>query len=475
MENRARLLSSREWLYLAIGLTFGIGWYVYNRQIDFGPYPYTADAVNYAEIGNSFTSIWEALKYSGFRTFGFPLFLFLIKSLVGWFGIESASGVDNAQSIALLLFHFASSLVFYRTFRTLARSFGVNFHPLALLLLVAHPGLVAHTSILLTDTFATDLLLLAASILVSGDSATTRGLLWRGGVTGLILGLALVTRPFFIAALASGIFLSVIVAAWSRKLKSYSLFLIPMLASIAMLLAPSVTTCTRAHGTFCLQNPSFSSHAAANSLQMGLLYFRTYWSIRSQWPESQIILPLDAAMAKNWETACRIGEVTGPKSWLGCVFSRPLFLPVYVGKKIIAVFDSFFLQPYASDVTPAWARRYSRVFGTLSFVGFFYSLWLLGVFIRRKRFWETQVFLLPILSIIFQIPMHVEGRYSFPAVPLALLSLFCLLPAMYSKGRREFTTSVVIGVILAGTFLVQTYSWDLDDIVLQQIEGRDRQ
>lgn len=473
MENRGELLSRKEWTYLAIGFAVGIGWFVYNRGVDFGPYPNTADAVSYAEIGNSFRSVSEALSYSGFRTFGFPFFLFLIKSLVGLFGIEGAESVHNAQTISLLLVHFASTVLFYRTVRTLAGMHGVRLHPIALVLAIAHPGLVAHTSILLTDTFATDLLMLASALILGNTSASSRGLALRGSLAGLILGWALATRPFFIAALGCGVLISFGIAIWSRGLKKFSYFLLPMIAGMALLLTPSMITCQNAHGRICMQNPNFSAPAAANSLQMGLLYFRTYWSVRTRWPESQIVIPADASMSVHWETACSIGSVTGPRQWLSCVFSKPLYLPVYIGKKLIAVFDSFSLHPYASDVTTASVRRYSRFFGALSFVGFFYAIWLLGMAVSRRKLWEALILLFPILSLIFQIPMHVEGRYSFPAVPLSLMCLFWVLPMAYRKGRREFTAAVLAGLIIGGTFLIQTHLWDLDDLTLQQIEGRD--
>src|SRR6185503_3920908 len=138
----------------------------------------------------------------------------------------------------------------------------------------------------------------------------------------------------------------------------------PLVCAAFLFLLPVAVKCGGSYGRVCIQNPEFTSRAAAGSLQMGLTTFRVYWSSRSRW-ESTIVLPEDWSMVEHWGTACDIGRISTPGQWLRCTFSRPLYLPVYLGKKVIAVFDHLFLQPYAADVTPAWAMDYGRVFSAL--------------------------------------------------------------------------------------------------------------
>ena len=179
-------------------------------------------------------------------------------------------------------------------------------------------------------------------------------------------------------------------------------------------------------------------------------------------------------MVEHWGAACDIGRISTPGQWLRCTFSRPLYLPVYLGKKVIAVFDHLFLQPYAADVTPAWAMDYGRVFSALSFAGFFLAAALFLYFSWRRMGWEALALALPITTLAFQLPMHAEARYSFPVVPISLVAAVWLLQRSFKLGRAQAAVCMLVLGVLGGTFFVQTHYWDLDDPIFQQIVGWDR-
>lgn len=448
-----------EWLYLMIGLVIGTAWFVFNRSIDFGPYPPLADAVTYSQISQSFKNLGEAFTYAGDRTFGFPFILYLMKS-----------GTEAFQTAMLLLFHFVSSFFFYRALGKASQFYGLRLHPSALLLILIHPGLISHTSVLLTDTFTADLIMISAALFLGARDAEKQALLLRGAATGLVLGLAIGVRPFLAVSVASMFGLGMIMAMISRPRERLLLFLGPMLCAASLVLAPAILSCRANFGKVCIQNPSFAGPAAAGSLQMGLTSIRTYWSSRSP----NTVLPEDWSMVENFKSSCEINQVTGPSQWLECVFSKPFFIPIYLSKKIVALFDSFFLQPYASDVTPSWVRHYSRPYGALSFVGFFCAIGILCVFLKRRMIWESLALSLPILTLLFQLPMHIEPRYSFSVVPVCFASAIWLLQKALQQGRRTTVMYLLLAATLGGTFLTQTHYWDLDDLILQQIEGWDQ-
>lgn len=447
-----------EWLYLIIGLTIGTAWFVFNRTIDFSPYPPMADAITYLQISQSFQGIVEAFTYAGDRTFGFPFILYLMKS-----------GTEATQTAMLLLFHIVSSIFFYRALRKTSEHYGLRLHPSALTLILIHPGLISHTSVLLTDTFTADLVMFVMTFLMGARDAGTRSLILRGIAAGLTLGLTVATRPFAIVSTFGMFGLLFILAILFRSPKRPFIFLTLAMCSFSLFLLPSVLNCRAKYGQFCQQNPAFTSQAI-QSLQMGMTSIRTYWSTRS----TSTVMPEDWSMVKAYRGTCDISGMTKSQDWINCILAKPFFIPVYLSKKLVAVFDSFFLQPYASDVTPTWVRHYSRVFGTLSFVGFFCSIGILFAFLRRKMIWESVALTLPTLGILFQLPMHIEPRYSFSAVPVCIASAVWLFQKAIQKGRRTTVAYLLLVATLGGAFLVQTHLWDLDDLILQQIEGWDR-
>lgn len=460
----------REWLYLILGLVIGTTWFGYNRWIDFGPFTFDADAVSYSQISNSFKNFGEAFTYAGNRTFGFPLVLYFIKRIVEVFSNPSPEVLVGIQTATLLVFHFVASVFFYRAIRKLSLLQGLRIHPVVLSLILLHPGLVGHSAVLLTDTFTADLIMIGVVYLLEARNGSSRSLLLRGAAVGLVLGFAVGVRPFLAVSVSAVIAFAIGLSIFFRKPRPFIFFFSPMFFVFSLVLLPSVLNCRTNYGKVCMQNPTFSGQAVSDSLQLGMTFFRYYGSTRS----NVAVMPEDWSMVENWKGACNISNVTGPVQWLQCVSRKPLYFPVFLMKKVVALFDSFFLQPYAQDVTPSWARHYSRVFGTLSFVGFFCAIWILLVFIKRRMFWESLAISFPIFTLLFQIPMHIEPRYSFSVVPICLFSLVWLFQWSLRQNRQRKFAYWFFILVFGAIFLIQTRFWDLDDLILQQREAWDR-
>jgi hypothetical protein len=342
-----------------------------------------------------------------------------------------------------------------------------------LFLLLVHPGLIALTSELLTDTFATDLVMLVGTILIYARGIGG----WRLGLNaagfGALTGWLIAARPVMVV---STIVLALLMALYGMfpTTRRRTLTFVGIFGVVTSLfLLPSALKCRSTYGKVCLQNPIFSGQAAGDSLQLGLVTYRTYWSVRSPSP-STIVIPQDFALVEAWRSTCDISEVSGPSSWSRCIFSRPFYIPIYGAKKVIALFDHLFLHPYATDVTPTWVIGLNRLFGVLAFVGFLFSLGLSVLFFRRRNFAAFFTFIFPTLILLFQVPMHVESRYGFPAVPIALVSLVWGFQYAYSYGRKALVGALVLALLFAGVFFGQVRAWDRMDPVFLQVMGWDR-
>ncbi len=461
-------LSRRDILFIVFGFLGGLGWFIFNQSIDFKPYPVAADAVSYATISNSFSSIWEALRYAGDRTFGFPFFLYLIKIIFSVFGDLTPETLHRVQSLTLFSIHSASSIYFFLELRKHFHESNILIHPLFVLILLIHPGLISHTSVLLTDTLMTDLLMIIVALILRSKIHSPKSGIIGGLFTGILLGWAIAIRPFFIVSFFA--FLALTILFSFKDFKKILLFFIPATLAAALALLPASLQCRNLYGKFCLQNPEFASYSVSTSLQLGLDSYRTYWSMRSALP-SQIVTPKDELLESAYKDACDVSRISGPKEWIECTFSKPLLLPTYGIKKIIALFDHFILQPYAADVTPAWVRVYSRVFSSFAFGGFFLLLWQIFYFFRNTNTQKALALSLPTLTLLFQIPMHVEGRYSFAVLPLCYFAaIYTIQKSSLEKPRSRMILAACFFVV-CGVFILQVNAWDLDDLILQQIEG----
>jgi hypothetical protein len=124
------------------------------------------------------------------------------------------------------------------------------------------------------------------------------------------------------------------------------------------------------------------------------------------------------------------------------------------------------------DVNPGWFRRVTRVFNALAFLGVACALAFAVSLVRRGRAWEAVALSFPLATLAFQIPMHVEGRYSFPAIPLAIFCAVAAAQSALAGTGRARRVGAAVAVALTSLFLFQAAAWDRDDFVMRQIEAR---
>src|SRR4051812_13011827 len=148
------------------------------------PYDYrvSGDAFIYMRTGLHFSSFGDGLSYTGERTFGYPLFLYVIKAV-----LAPPSPADWARDIACVQFalHIAACLFFYAA--VIKKHLSRFTAALAAGLLIAYPPLVTAATTPLADIFCTDLIMLAAALHSLGRAAQgKRGFLFFA-LCGLLL------------------------------------------------------------------------------------------------------------------------------------------------------------------------------------------------------------------------------------------------------------------------------------------------
>ena len=450
-------------------------WFAYGLSID-PANRLRGDAMQYLRIALSFHSLGEAVGYTGTRTFGFPLFLYVMRGIVGLDPTSPASVQTflAAVAIVLLVVHLAACTAFFVAVRTVvARELRVDLHPIALALLLAHPTLATHASVALTDTLGADLLMLGTALLVAADAGRgTRGRLAVAAAGGFALGGLVVVRPaslVVVVTVLGAAAVQVLVVARQRRA-----IVAATAAACAIVVGWQAWTCGTARGRICLIDPAAADAALGESIAWGTTSARHYWSSHSSEPDARVVVA-DGFLARHLAAHCTAHALGGADGLLACLASRPWVVPAFVVKKAIGLFDAYQLQPYAVDVTPRWVRLATRPFGALAFAGFVCALgWLVRVALRRPPPFPGDltvlVMLVPVVHVVWQSLFHVEPRYGFAAVPFAIVALVLTL-RVARTATPPAARLIVGGVALAATlFGWQTHRWDVDDRVLRRIE-----
>jgi hypothetical protein len=415
-------------------------------------------------------SLADVLGYAGERTLGFPLFLYLVRGAIGLVGAVSVETFVDVVCGVLLLVHVASSVLFFSSVRTLIeRELGWRLHPAALVLLLAYPALVAYTAVPLTDTLATDGLMLAVCALERAESAAATGprLAWSTA-TGVALAAVVLLRPAAIVPCAVLVVAGVIRAVVTRAGRG---IVASAAVAFVVLVGLHASNCARAYGTVCLTEPQATERAVAESVGRGVTSARHYWSSHSSEPDGRVVTP-DPLLAATLGADCHPTTLLGAHGMLACLVSHPLVLLPFFTKKAVGLFDSYYLQPYAVDVTPRWARLASRPFGALAFAGFVATWGWLVAAVRHRRLGGLLplVLLVPLAHVGWQSLFHVEPRYGLPAVPFALVGLVLAVQALAGlppRSRALLGAGLACAAVLS---LVQTHWWDAADDVLRLIE-----
>ncbi len=470
---------------LALGGLIAGWWFVLCLSLPAGD-RYQGDAYDYFSLMMQWDGIVDAFHQVKHRSLGFPLILYAIRT-----GLESVGvPVDPNTSLNTFLtvaaaimftFHLAATLVFFVTARSvLEEACGIRLHPAALVLLLVHPGLVAYTTVLLTDTLTADLFMLAWAALVLGMRARSLAGRTVGGLAfGLGLGLAVLVRPSSLVVLV--VFL-IVAGALALRDRTRVVFAVATLACAATV-SVQVIACSARFGRTCLVDPAVVGPVSRKSIGLGSRSARLYWSRYSADPAELVVVedPLFMRTVAPCKSVALTGddaEHTGFPPLLRCLGRQPAIVPAFVAKKVVGLFDTYHMPQMAADRTTRWQRLYNRFFAALAFAGFA-SLcgWLVPLLVRWWRARERGHALLALAAMlaIGHIASHtllaVEPRYGLPAVAFALVALVATLQTLPHR-RRAVRAIVLSGMLVAaGAFLVQTHWWDEADPLLRKIEG----
>lgn len=456
---------ARWWPWFAVGLGGALVWFAYVSSVGL-PNRVRGDAVAYLRIAAGAEGLSDVLTYAGPRTIGFPLFLWLVRvpfELVEPLSDASLGAFIAAVSVILLVVHVAASLLFFGAMRRMLQSaLCVTLHPAALALVIAYPGLVAHTTVPLTDTFGADLLMIGVALWVTPPSARV---VVRRMLAGIVLGVLVVVRPSALPVVGIVMMAGIVGAAWSARAELPGALLAGSLCAVVV--GWQASTCSATFGRRCLVEPAAGRRALAESVAWGSVSARHYWSRHSEDDEGRVILR-DPLLARLVGERCQPEDLGGI---LACVIANPAAVPVLMLKKGIGLFDAYHLQPYAVDVTPRWARWLGRGAGAIAFAGFAAVVgWLLLAPRLARPLPLLLVLVVPAAHVAWHALFHVEGRYGLPAVPFALVMLVATVQWAWRRPRVSRQVVLLALVFAGAAFLAQTSVWDASDRVLQRIE-----
>jgi hypothetical protein len=461
-----------DWLFpmrpldlLAIGLS--ALWFTYSLT---RPDAYNGrrccDSVEYMHLAGELHSPSDILTHYGFRALGYPLFL-RFHSLVERV-LPLPAGMDwifLSLLTAFVLF-VASTYALYFALRDR----GIPVPRAALLLLLVHPGLSSYAATPITDSLALSLLSFCFACFLRLEWTVERRALIFSAAIGLLLAWLTLTRPpHYVPSLAVlSAFLAAGIGTAVRR-RSPRLVLLPLLGMLAfgIVLLPRHLACASQNGGVpCLltsQHVTDNIRLAIGNVRIGartygLLFVDDAGHVQSR----QSTVP-DVFMQRHFDCLGSNGPTLA--GILACYRQRLIFLPLYFGKKTIALFDNPHLNAYASFITSTPVWWWNRLFGGLGFAGFA-CLVLLAAWSAARRDLPFQV-LLPLLYlaayyVLILIP-HIEARFGFPFVPASFVALtIAVKEAFRSPGVRR---AVVVGVIAAAciVFLAQTVAWDRVD------------
>jgi hypothetical protein len=456
-----------HWLWAVAGLAAGTTWFLHLSSFDLRN-RFRGDAIEYFSIAASFSDLGAALSFAGGRSVGFPLLVYSVMRLFGPVnGPAQLAAFLQVVSWILFVVHVLSSCFFFLVLRrAYAERDGRQLHFALLALLLAAPGMVSHTTVLLTDTFAADLLMIGFALFVLGHDWRSPWAAAWGLVSGLVLGYACLCRPTYVpGVLAVLCMLCAVVIAkllLQRGAGAWRRCAAPLLCAFgcAALLLTATYPCKQRFGSLCLADPTIVPRLVVSSLQVGLDSPRAYWSAfatrRDVDARCNACRALrDPLLTRTWKAHCQIDAARFGFGVPACLVQRPDLALLFLAKKTIGLFDSYTYQDYAVDLTPSWARLWSRPFGALAFAGLLASLMLFA-----RSLMLAQSF------------GHIEGRYGYAMVPGALLGLFALLAARKDGGSRlAHRARIALLGLAALAFLAQTATWDTSDRVLQRIES----
>ena len=450
---------TQETILIISAVIFAVIWFCLNLNL---PPPYRGlvccDSLNYIELSKH--PIDHLIRYIGDRTFGYPLFLGVIRQLVLHFGYEVAA--INAALITQLVIHFFAT---FFLFSSIVKT-GIQLPIWSRIAVIANTGLCSYAALPLTDSIATSLYMISGGAIIRFLNGGGRKWL---SFAGLLFGYVALVRPSFLPVIIVVILATLI----------YNLFINSILHSIksgiwiifftSILVGYNFYLGYQKFGHATFQNPNFYARSSIGSALAGLRGGRVFAVMQpnQDWVEKEIEDPYSV---KYIFDACDHNMSSASELLLKCYIKRSIYVPGHLLKKQIGIFDNFHLNGYAVVVTEYWQLLIGRFFGALAFSGYILSgILLLYIFIklikkesRKSANKLNAVFITSLFSFVYifiSSNSHIESRYGFPAVAFSILSLG-LSKNMAIKNKNTYLYYIITVALSCALFFGQVFYWD---------------
>lgn len=407
------------------------------------------------------------------RVRGYPLFLYFHRWILEGLGLSYWFDWVNVSKLTAFGLHCASAIFLYRS----VLKSKIRLHPVALALLLASPGLTGYAALALTDSVSTTCVMFGLAGILRYQAEEKNAARWWAIFSGAAFGIGVLCRPslqpasllVLLAWVIMGIARSRSKAARPRSAKKTPVSLTPALAILGYLavLSPQYAACTLRFGSICQLRPGYVEAQLPDTIRLGLASARctAVHGSMGTFPPGPNCIP-DPFMKHWFADQCSIGNATVKSDLIRCFVTNLPRLPVFLGKKVIGLFDHSHISGYAAFVTSPLERLWARVFGVIGFVGFICSVFLLGRGLLRQ---PTDPRLLLGVFSFFYIGMstiaHVETRYGFPATPISLFSFVLVTQEILRQGIRKSRIGAFAMISLALLFILQVTAWDRLDIM----------
>lgn len=449
---RKRLPSRTSLFFIIISIALGCLYFRYTRAIP----PqfrgvYWGDSMDY--MGCSRGGLWRAFQHSSLRLFGYPFFIAIFREMY-----PGEYEFLNPMLSAQLVCHFLSVLILvWALTRTGVRASRTSF-----LLLIIHPGLIAMSTITMTDSLTTSIFNCVLAVILFLTYQPTR-LLFKSFSLGLLLGLVISLRPSFIpiAALTPLLVgLSVLLRQhsssgnWRKSLQVSILCVMLCVLGIAPTYVHLRMNCYRAHHEQCII-PSSATVGISETFNYAIEYSRYDIIFRPDGapeaaPTRDRVFPFGS---------CTISKTNPAASLFACYIQNAASLPLYFSHRVVGLFDNRQINIYGGGRTPEWIFWTNRIYSVVGFLGFFgsFALILRGLLDRQLK----SYLLVPVLYILIQLNFHVESRYTFPVTPIFFVTGITFLMEPPFRGTWCKAVTWLTALVLAAGFFHITNSWDI--------------
>jgi hypothetical protein len=478
------------------GALLGGGYFAFLKAFPAGD-RLRGDAAGYLELAGGSAALQRILEFDSVQGIGLPLLLSAFRNYLRPLAQARGHAWFEWVPYYFFLFHVGCLAAFWwAVTRWTTRHELPRPHPLLLLVLLGHPGLIAGTTLLLTDTLTVDTIVIGVAswlCLCATERATARRFAAFGALSGAAWAAAVLLRPTTLLPVVAGVLGAVTAWAfklelppWKRRTASrlrpiHAVPVALLLVLVALPLVFASRQCERRHGEACLVDPVLVRKHSAWEAAVGPWNVRTYWSKATS--PSLPVLVADPWLHEHVSSACSPVRLLGEQSVASCFLRKPQLLPVLVFKKTIAVVDQQHYQSYTVERTPPGARLYFRSFSLLVWLGATIGLVsLLALFRMRRRRRAlaegASLLVIPASMLAGHCLVHVESRYVLVLVPFSYLLLGCLLTVVIEKwknGERTFCLRVAAASLLAAmVFAWQVWRWDELDETQQRIDAVQR-